>query len=295
VLPYAAYLRVYEPLTAFPEPVRSVWESYAGSAKRPRRVQALGVEHAEAVRRLIAAPVVIAPSRESSHAYVRRSGDMIYICPWQTRLRSWLAFSRFRAGLLNGMAGAFVPGEVAERVEDEFERWKLQGPSLHPHIQCSTWQVPLGWFVPFDHAERILVLDAPAAGTDLADHPEDAAAAPAAPTRTLIYVAPMAAARTRLTAALKAVRGDVDEGPLLAQIETVAEWLHEFSPQALVELDYGGLVHLRDDEALRADESVAEMSVALAAMARGEAELAVAMYKRLLARWRVVRALETAN
>jgi hypothetical protein len=105
----------------------------------------------------------------------------------------------------------------------------------------------------------------------------------------------MRQARYRLERARRLVDGGPDGGLEPGRLETVARWLAEFHPSALVELDYGGLVHLVDDEVLRADESVREVAVALAAMERGEPELTVAMYRRLGARWRSVRALESAN
>ena len=37
VMTYAAYLRIYEPVSAFHEPDRSRWAAYAASAARPRR------------------------------------------------------------------------------------------------------------------------------------------------------------------------------------------------------------------------------------------------------------------
>ncbi len=52
---YAAYLRIYEPVAAFHEPERSRWAAYAASTARPRRRDSLAVEHAEALRRAIAA------------------------------------------------------------------------------------------------------------------------------------------------------------------------------------------------------------------------------------------------
>ena len=65
--------------------------------------------------------------------------------------------------------------------------------------------------------------------------------------------------------------------------------------RALVELDYGGLVHLLDDGALRADQSVAEVAAAITGLETGELELAVAMYQRLRNRWRAVQAAESAS
>ncbi|ACY95899.1 MULTISPECIES: hypothetical protein [Thermomonospora] len=337
MLPYAAYLRVYEPVTAFPEPLRSLWAAYAESGRRPRRAQALAAEHGEAVRRLVSVPPVVAPDSESRHAYVRRAGGITYICPWETRLRSWLAFARFRAGLPPGVSAAFVPEGQAERITGEFERWKASGHSLRPHILSSTWHVPLSWFVPFDPAERCLLLGDrdPGGGNGAPNglngrhsgaegHPgegtfparfedpvglrgpagawaADAGGAgrdrPAAGSsmRTLIYVTSMREARRRLERAQRLIATGPEGGPEPAELEAVARHLAAFHAAALVELDYGGLVHLIDDRRLRADESVHEMAVALAALERGEPELAVAMYQRLGARWRPVRALESAN
>ncbi len=290
VLPYAAYLRVYEPLTAFPEPDRSIWAAYAVSEKRPRRVGALDVEHTRALWRLIAVPPIVAPTRESRDAYVRRAEDVTYICPWETRLRSWLAFDRFREGMSEKLSEMFVPQRVAEQADGAFAGWKHSAGSLSPHILSSTWQVPLAWFVPFVAKERWLVLGGQ-------NEIESGGGGPmtAVPTRTLIYVTPMAQARRRVARALNVVRRHVGEGFELSEVESVGRWLEEFHPHSLVELDYGGLVHILDDAALRADESVAEVAAAVTGMETGQAELALAMYKRVVARWRVVRALEAAN
>jgi hypothetical protein len=290
VLPYAAYLRVYEPLTAFPEPDRSIWAAYAVSEKRPRRVGALDVEHTLALWRLIAVPPIVAPTRESRDAYVRRAEDVTYICPWETRLRSWLAFDRFRAGMSEKLAEMFVPPHVADQADGAFDGWKRHSGALSPHILSSTWQVPLAWFVPFVAKERWLVL-----GSQNENESGGGGPMTAVPTRTLIYVTPMAQARRRVARALNVVRRHVGEGFELSEVESVGRWLEEFHPHSLVELDYGGLVHILDDAALRADESVAEVAAAVTGMETDQAELALAMYKRVVARWRVVRALESAN
>jgi hypothetical protein len=78
-------------------------------------------------------------------------------------------------------------------------------------------------------------------------------------------------------------------------LEEIGRWLEEFHPHALVELDYGGLVQLLDDDALRADQSVAEVSAAVSALASREFELAAAMYQRLRTRWRELEAIELGS
>jgi hypothetical protein len=287
VLPYAAYLRVYQPLDAFAEPERSAWSAYAASEERPRRAGALDVEHDLAMRRLIAVPPIVVPPRESPDAYVRRVDGTTYVCPWETRLRSWLALDRLRREMSDGLADLFVPRRVAEQAAEAFDWWRRRSEALTPHILSSTWQVPIVWFVPFVAKERWLVLEQGEGGSG--------GPTTAAPTRTLIYVTAMAQARRRLARALNVIKRHVDAGLDVGEVESVGRWLEEFHPHSLVELDYGGLVHVMDDAALRSDESVAEVAAAVTGMEAGEAELAVAMYQRVVARWRSVRALESAN
>jgi hypothetical protein len=298
VLPYAAYLRVYEPLSAFSGQEARRWASYAASADRPRRAGALAAEHADALLRLISAPPVIAPEWESSDAYVRWVDEATYICPWQTQLRSWLGLSRLRMTDPDLWSAAFTAAAMDAAVSG-FARCRGEAAALRTYIQARTWSVSPAWFVPFAPDERWLVL-----GT--AGDPGDGGRATAAPARTLVYATTMAHARGRVGRALDAFRraGPAADGAALAghtvprvvaELTQIECWLDEFHPDALVELDYGGLVHLLNDEALRADQSVAEMSVAIRALTSGELEMATAMYWRVTGRWRALAALEHAS
>jgi hypothetical protein len=290
VLPSAAYLRVYEPLSAFGPAERARWEDYAASADRPRRADALEAEHSEALRRAIALPPIVAPVRESEHAYVRWADGTTYVCPWQSRLRSWLALRKLQATAASPIAEAFAPGPAARAAED-FARWEGEEVVSRVYIQSSTWSVPPAWFVPF-------------------------APATASATRTLVYATTMAQARRRVARALATVRrvpgttqmpgkrtdpahqgapARADLVRVSLALEEIGRWLEEFHPHSLVELDYGGLVQLLDDDALRADQSVAEVSAAVSALASRQFELAAAMHQRLRARWRQVEAMEQGS
>src|ERR1700691_5653465 len=194
MLPCAAFLRVYEPLSAFGRTERARWEAYAASADRPRRADALEAEREEALRRIIALPPIVAPARESDHAYVRWADGITYICPWQTRLRSWLALSRLRATAGALMADAFAPHQ-AEAAAQDFARWEGRECPLRVYIQTSAWSVPLAWFVPFAPTERWLVLGTPAAG-------DSRGPATAAATRALVYATAMSQARRRVARSL---------------------------------------------------------------------------------------------
>jgi hypothetical protein len=291
---YAAYLRIYEPVSAFHEPERSRWAAYAASADRPRRRDSLTVEHAEALRRAITAPQIVVPQQESEHAYVRHTDGTTYVCPWQTRLRCLLAYGRMLSA-----NGAPLPGTVPAGDDDQavaaLARLEEEGNPARLYILASVWTVPLAWFVPFAAAERWLAL-----GSD-ADHPSGAATASA--TRALVYTTPMSRARRRVARGLATLRGtpggynDAAWEPLRAEAELaeVGRWLEEFHPYSLVELDYGGLVHLLSDDALCGDQSVAEIGAALDGVAKGECELAVAMYQRAFSRWRALAEFELAN
>ena len=310
MLPCAAYLRVYEPLSAFGPAERRRWQAYATTAVRPRRADALQAEHAEALRRIIALPPIVAPAKESPHAYVRWTDGITYVCPWQTRLRSWLALGRLQATAGPLLAGAFAP-EQAQQATEAHARW--DGTEVPPrvYIQSSTWSVPLPWFVLFAPTERWLVLSSPA-------ERDSKGPATASVTRTLIYATAMAQARRRVARALAAVRrasgpkparraagtdADTGSGPpatvamirASADLEEIGRWLEEFHPHSLVELDYGGLVQLLDDDALRADQSVAEVSAAVSALTSREYELAAAMYRRLRARWRELEDIQLGS
>jgi hypothetical protein len=310
VITYAAYLRIYEPVSAFGEPVGSRWAAYADSPARPRRRDCLATEDAEALRRVIAAPQVVVPEQESEHAYIRRADGVTYVCPWQTQLRCLLAYGRMLA------TGASPPGMFPVRDEDrtmaalaELTEEGLKGPS-RLHILGSTWTVPLAWFVPFAAGERWLALGSGSgsgsgcgsgsgsgSGSGLSGDRLSVA------TRALVYTTPISRARRRVARGLAALRSapSGDDGgawpPESAEAELagVGRWLEDFHPRSLVELDYGGLVHLLSDEDLSRDQSVAEIRAAIDGAATGEWELAVAMYRRASSRWRALSAFELAN
>ncbi|MFY9929430.1 MAG: hypothetical protein WAK82_15610 [Streptosporangiaceae bacterium] len=337
MLSYAAYLRIYEPVTAFHEPDRSRWMAYADSPGRPRRRDSLLAEQAEALQRAIAAPQIVVPGREIEHAYVRRADGVTYICPWQTRLRCLLAYGRMlsaagnqpsvtgppeagfpsvgqssagqssigQAGIgspASQPAGTLFPGTVPladdeetmaalARLEDDAARG--QPPRLR--ILASPWTMPLAWFVPFTAAERWICV-----GRE-PDGPAGAATGEAI--RALVYTTPMARARRRVARALTTLRSRsrdfadeaLDPAQAEGELAEVGRWLAAFHPYSLVELDYGGLVHLLSDDALCGDQSVAELGAAIDGAARGECELAVAMFKRAHSRWRAFAEFELAN
>jgi hypothetical protein len=271
VASYASHLRVYEPLASFPEPERRRWERYLAEGSAPSRAGGVELEHRAA---LVAAMTV--PSRvDVDHAFVHRSGGQTYLCPWRTRLRTFEAMAEFRASLPVELADAFVPRRFADEAERELAAIRAAEPGVKTYIQTSTWQVPLRWFVPFEGEERRLVLDGE---------------------RSLSYVTTMSNARRRVARTLAVLRRTLDdEDGVVDGVEEIGRWLEEYHPRSVVELDYGGLVHLFDDDELWSDESAADIAHAVQCLAAGDTDEASETYRRVTERWGAVRAVEVAN
>jgi hypothetical protein len=163
------------------------------------------------------------------------------------------------------------------------------------HILVSAWTMPMAWFVLFAATERWLVLGP---GAKRGPAPQTASAA-----RTLLYSAPMSRARKRVARGPAALRGlprgfaGATWDPARAEAEPaeVGRWLEDFHPYSLVELDYGGLIQLLSDDALSSDQPAPEIAAAIDGVAKGERELAVAMYTRAHSRWRALAGYEMAN
>lgn len=277
MLPYTAYLRVYQPITAFSPRDRRYWNGYAESENRPKRVNALAAEHAQSLGRAITTPPVVAPAEESGDAYLRRVNERLYVCPWQTRLRSWRAFGDFSAATPQALVEAFVPAREAERAETGYRQWRGSGAQAEPGILSSNWTIPVPWFIPFEPQERCLVLSTGS-------------------TRTLLYLTRTAQARRRLDHTVAVLRERIGEHAVSTSTERLVDWLETTAhPDSLLELDYGGLPHLLSDDQLSEDHSVAEVAEAVEALAKGDGTRMTELRKRLIRRWRSVRALEHAN
>lgn len=285
---HVAYLRVYEPLAALPEAERARWQAYLDGGEIPSRPVLMAAEHDRAVAATLAAPPRLDVGSGGDQAYVRHLDGLTYVCPWRLQVRTWEALTDFRAGLPDELSEAFVPAAVAEAAEMEYDAWLATHPDESVGILTSTWQVPVPWFAIFEAEERRLVLG------------RRRTAAPGAPAQTgldraLVYLTAMSRARRRAAKALAVVRRAFADGPAVDALEELARWLENFHPHSLVELDYGGLVHLLDDETLSEDTSVAQIAESLEHLAAGDIEAAGAIYAEVLERWRRVAVLEHAN
>ncbi|MEU3553746.1 hypothetical protein [Streptomyces fragilis] len=267
IVPYPAYLRVYEPLAAFPREERAHWERYAARPGRPTCQDELRRSLAD----LLATPPSPVPVHESGDAFVTEVDGVVCVCPWRTRLRGWQALRDFGTDLPPTVLDAVLPPVVREEAARDYERWLVRHPDARPWIRSATWHVPGHWFVLVADEEREW-------------RPGTGGGPP-----VLRYRTRMVDARRRLARGLRTVRESVGEGPVTEALVGVGRWLEEFHPRSLVELDYGGLVHALPAGDLAEDHSAADAAEALAALRDGDGEAAGEAYERLVDRWRAVR------
>ncbi|MCB5169675.1 hypothetical protein LG634_33340 [Streptomyces bambusae] len=271
-VPYASYLRVYEPLAAFPEPERTHWSDYARRGCAPGYQDELRRSLAD----LVPVPPVGVPVHESADAFTATVDGVLLVCPWRTRLRGWLALRELVEEFPAPVLDQALPPVVRLQAQADYERWRERNPDARPWIRTAVWQVPLRWFVLVADEEREYV-----------------------PGELLRYRTPMVQARRRLARALRVLRrSDEEHGTspaLAAGLVEVGTWLEEFHPRSMVEVDYGGLVHALPAEALAADRSAAELAAGLRALGAGDPEGAGEVYEILAARWRSVRERLFAN
>ena len=270
---HVASLRVYEPLAAFEGAERERWEAYVASGAAPSPAAAVAIEHQAALRALVGRPPATVPDL-AEHAYVTEVDGMTLVCPWRTRLRSLEALEEFLASVPDELVEAWVPRSLADGLGEQVDALRLAAPEQRPGIVTATWHVPLRWFVLVDSQEREVQLGAG---------------------RSLVYRTPMSRARRRVARALAVLRRTLEDGVVTAGVEDLGRWLEEFHPRSLVELDYGGLVHLLDDAELSQDESARDVALALAALAEGDGDRAGAAYGRVMARMKALQAVESAN
>jgi hypothetical protein len=264
-----SYLRVYEPLDSFPATERYRWEAQSAED--------------DAVDLLISRKWLITaalPSGETSsaldeRAFVRRIDGRVLVCPWRTRLRMLTGLLAFRSAVPDEVADAFVPEMEAQQAARELAAMDERVPGLRSHILHANWHVPLRWFGAFEDTERIIVEDKGGL--------------------RLRYETSTHDARARLGRTLETLEGsDIDEGVSNAVRELV-DWLSVFSDDGLVELDYGSVARMFEDEELLEDRSAAELWQCLQALEEGDRSRAGRIFATLSERWGEVRSLEILN
>ncbi|RZQ65306.1 hypothetical protein [Amycolatopsis suaedae] len=294
--PFVAYLRVYEPLSAFGDPP----DPQLQRAVEARKLTRAGVGEREQhmwLRSQLAAPARLLPAElaDGRAAPSTRTDVLVLdpsdvpgevgpgplVCPLELRARSAAALVNFlteahpalRTSVLSD-AGASAE---AVRARTSSALGGMDGPAVH--VLSTTWTVPLPWFALIDPDSRRLEL-----GSGRHD-----------PRRELSWRASMADARRRATEARELVERTIGEsGPSRILAET-NRWLDQFDPNSAVELDYGGLVQLIADPILESDTSAHEVHRILDALRAGDGEELAELFTDLREYWGELAARERFN
>jgi hypothetical protein len=268
--PFLSYLRVYEPMRVFEGP--SGLAVRLALARGPVAPEQAGQRERELCLRVLLRDALLPPAA-SDVLVLDPSAAQPLVCPLDTRARAAAALLAFLETEAPPLRAAALPVPEATVRRAALATMAELGEGA-AHVVSASWTVPLPWFALVEPQERRLVLDGP---------------------RRVWWQAPIGHVRRRAVRAEAIVRDGVGEtGPAEVLAET-SRWLRRFDHESVVELDYGGIVELLDDDALRADRSAALVEEALRALRGGDPEGARARYDELREFWGAVVARQRAG
>ena len=253
--PFLSYLRVYEPLRAF-----------GGSAGAPVRAAvrrgALSAEVAGARDRELCLRAQLRsrllPEPRTEVLVTTGAGGRQLVCPLDTRPRAGAALLAFLTVELPVLPAAALPVPAREaRREAEAAVAELGDGAAH--VVSSSWTVPLPWFALVHQDERRVAFSP----------------------RRVWWQVPVQDALRRAARAEEVLRAGLGDGGPAEILSETAAWLQRFDRDSVLELDYGGLVELLTDAALRSDTCAAQVHAAIEALRTGDGEAAAAGYERL--------------
>jgi len=305
--PFSAYLRVYEPLSAFGHPpdqrlVNAVSTDPLNGVTAGERERILWLKSqtaessqllpAESIGGGVGASVykdvlVLDPADVPAQGGVEDAADFGHeplVCPLQMRARSAASLRTLLSETEPVLRQAVL--WEADLDEDELRRRAtsamreprdIQARGLH--IRSATWTVPLTWFSLVDPDQRHLVLG---------DGPHD-------PRRTLFWRATMPDARSRVSRARELVYNTIGDSEPARMLDDTESWLQNFDGNSAVELDYGGLVQMISDSALEADDSAEQISRILDALGAEDMSELTRLFNQVQSYWADIAAHERFN
>jgi hypothetical protein len=272
VLPYASYLRVYEPAAALGESAEGWMPRNDGSARSAGVT--LDLEQRSTMARVVSPTAPPAADDPMLGAYVLRREGHPYYCPVDLSLRSWLSLTSLVESIGDTTVNLIFPPQALATAGEDFLRWRRDHPGAVPHIQQSTWGIPRTWFVMVVEDER--------EGYDDGEG------------GSVRYRARILDARRRLATAHRVLRSVIDDTDVIDELAALSTWLEVFDEASWVELDYAGIARLLGPE-LAHDQSARDIHRALDALRREDFATAGASYRAFEERWRIVNGFERAN
>jgi hypothetical protein len=291
--PFVAYLRVYEPLSAFDAALTDRLRERIESSPLSR--SAVGERERDLwLRSQLASPARLLPGELPDGSAAPNApldalvldpadvpsgenatvGPGPLICPLDLRPRSAAALAGFLSTTGVVLREA-VFGESGDRMRGHATDVMAEAESGAVHMVSSTWTVPLPWFALVDPATRVVAREGD--------------------TREVYWRSAMADVRRRAAHAYAVTKEALGENGPTAVLRDTGRWLEHFHPHSAVELDYGGLAMLLEDEALESDTSAEDVHAIVEAMESGDAEEIATRYEKLRDFWGDLAAHERFN
>lgn len=195
-----------------------------------------------------------------------------YVCPRHFRLRKLEGLLAFNNAFPDA---ALIPEKSVADAGAQLESLRDSDPSMRSYILTSPWHVPIRWFAAFLHEEREVI----ERGGGV----------------SIRYRTAMSEAQARVERAISIVSDAGFDPGVVGQLRSLASWLEDFPPNAMLELDYGSVVHLFSEGDLILDESAADVAASLLALEHGDLERAADFYQIIMRRWGRAQALAFSN
>ncbi len=263
-----SYLRVYEPLTAFPASERERWTEPIDAIEDSERDSA----HRWLIAGALQTEPVLAP-REG--AFVREIEGVTFVCPWRTRLRMLAGLLAFRGSVPEEVADAFVSDDDARRAAHALANLGDDHPDIRSHILHANWHVPLRWFVAFAPEDRVITEDRDGL--------------------RIRYETSLAGAVDRLERAVAVLERSWIDAGVIDSVKELLAWLDGFSDDGVLELDYASVASIFEADELVEDRSAEDVWSCLDSLAAGDVLRAGRLFAELTDRWTAIRAQEVVN
>jgi hypothetical protein len=265
----SAFLRVFQSLDAFERDEQLHWERYLVERAPVRSLRPRYSDHPTQGKLGMLIPA------GGEHAEVRVIDGRTYVSPRRMRMRTLAATLSFRETQPLELWDQFVPKQEGRRAARDLRRLRRRDPSAVAFCHQSPWHVPIRWFVLFRDDERTLAEDESGR-------------------LRLRYRTTTRRAMRRAEDAVRPLRRS-ELGPISDLIVDLHQWMANFEPSSVLELDYAELCDFLTWDELDDDHSVRDIREALEALEREEFPQAADVYQGVLSRWAEVRGREIMN
>jgi hypothetical protein len=199
------------------------------------------------------------------------------VCPLDLRPRSAAALVGFLSTTMGVLRSAALHVD-ADRARGHASEVMSADGAAAVHVISATWTIPLPWFALVDPDDRHVVVGDGNSSV-----------------REVYWRCAMADARRRIASAYAVTRDAIGEDGPASILRDTGRWLERFHPHSAVELDYGGLVQLMDDDELLEDTSAQDVRAILTAMGEGDGDELNARYEKVREFWARLAAKERFN